>query len=95
MKYYTDLNNSVYAYASDGSQDDFITADKIAITEEEAKVLSGVITQVFIDSLSYRQKRQSEYPLINEQLDALYHAGVFPPDMASKIKAVKDKYPKV
>ena len=36
----------------------------------------------------------SEYPDIGDQLDALYHAGVFPEDMANQIKAVKDKYPK-
>ena len=38
--------------------------------------------------------RQQSYPSVGEQLDALYHAGVFPEDMAAKLKAVKDKYPK-
>ena len=42
----------------------------------------------------YKQLRQFEYPDIGDQLDALYHAGVFTEDMANKIKAVKDKYPK-
>jgi hypothetical protein len=42
----------------------------------------------------YQRDRQPEYPDIGDQLDALYHAGVFPEDMATKIKAVKDKYPK-
>ena len=28
------------------------------------------------------------------QLDALYHAGVFPAAMTASIKAIKDKYPK-
>ena len=31
---------------------------------------------------------------LGDQLDALYHAGVFPAEMAEKLKAVKDKYPK-
>ena len=35
-----------------------------------------------------------KYPSIGDQLDALYHAGAFPEDMATKIKAVKEKYPK-
>ena len=42
----------------------------------------------------YPEKRRREYPDIGDQLDALYHAGVFPTDMAAKIKIVKDKFPK-
>ena len=45
-------------------------------------------------SIAYRDGRAAEYPPIGEQLDALFHAGVFPPDMAARIQAVKDKYPK-
>ena len=40
------------------------------------------------------EKRGIEYPSVTDQLDALYHADVFPKEMADKIKAVKDKYPK-
>ena len=47
-----------------------------------------------IDSLEYREKRSVAYPSIGDQLDALFHAGVFPPEMAAQIQAVKDKYPK-
>jgi hypothetical protein len=43
---------------------------------------------------TYQDLRREEYPPIGDQLDALYHAGVFPNDMANLIKAVKDKYPK-
>ncbi|MDP7368225.1 MAG: hypothetical protein QGH83_13335 [Candidatus Pacebacteria bacterium] len=46
------------------------------------------------DSTQYQRDRQPEYPDIGDQLDALYHAGVFPEDMATKIKAIKEKYPK-
>ena len=38
--------------------------------------------------------RQSNYPPIGDQLDALFHAGVFPEDMAEKIKEVKSSFPK-
>ena len=41
-----------------------------------------------------RENRAAEYPSIGDQLDALFHAGVFPADMESKIQAVKNKYPK-
>ena len=43
---------------------------------------------------TYAEWRMSEYPPIGDQLDALFHAGVFPADMAAQIQAVKDKYPK-
>lgn len=42
----------------------------------------------------YRKKRAVSYPSITDQLDALFHAGVFPADMAAKIQAVKDQFPK-
>lgn len=42
----------------------------------------------------YAERRRAEYPSIEEQLDALYHAGVFPPDMAARIHDVKCRYPK-
>lgn len=42
----------------------------------------------------YRRNRKFEYPEIGDQLDALFHAGVFPDSMAEKIQAIKDKYPK-
>ena len=48
-----------------------------------------------LGNLDYKSKRSMEYPSIGDQLDALYKAGVFPADMAAKIKAVKDKYPKI
>ena len=46
------------------------------------------------NATKYRNQRKTEYPEIGDQLDSLYHAGSFPADMAAKIKAVKDKYPK-
>jgi len=42
----------------------------------------------------YQRQRKPEYPPITDQLDALFHAGVFPPEMAAQIQAIKDKYPK-
>ena len=47
------------------------------------------------ESNQYKVKRIAEYPSIGDQLDALFHAGVFPSDMAEQIQAIKDKYPKV
>ena len=47
------------------------------------------------DAQVYARNRKLEYPPIGDQLDALFHAGVFPADMAAQLQAVKDKYPKV
>jgi hypothetical protein len=48
----------------------------------------------WVDPNAYKHQRASEYPPIGDQLDALFHAGVFPADMAAQIQAIKDKYPK-
>jgi len=49
--------------------------------------------QAEYDSQAYARLRKAEYPPIGDQLDALFHAGVFPADMAAQLQAVKDKYP--
>ena len=52
------------------------------------------LVDAWVDPNAYKQKRVTEYPSIGDQLDALFHAGVFPDEMAAQIQAVKDKYPK-
>ena len=53
-----------------------------------------VLWAAAIPAPTYADKRRAAYPDIGDQLDALYHAGVFPDDMAAKLKAVKDANPK-
>lgn len=65
------------------------TAEELA-EFETAKANS----QIQIAKTAYQNKRAEEYPPIGDQLDALFHAGVFPADMAAILQAVKDKYPK-
>jgi hypothetical protein len=61
----------------------------------EQECIDGVASlQAEYDSFEYARNRASAYPEIGDQLDALFHAGVFPPEMASLLQAVKDKYPK-
>jgi len=50
--------------------------------------------QAEFESKAYQRSRAAEYPAIGDQLDALFHAGVFPAEMAAQIQAIKDKYPK-
>ena len=62
-----------------------VTDEQIAAEQERL--------QMIYNWHEYRRNRAAEYPTIQEQLDALYHAGVFPPEMAARIRAVKEKYP--
>ena len=43
---------------------------------------------------TYGWKRKLAYPSIGDQLDALFHAGVFDETMTATIQAVKDAHPK-
>ena len=69
------------------------------MARKEINVITGEVTEHAYDApVIYTQtpqeKRAYEYPSIGDQLDALYHAGVFPTEMANAIKSIKDKYPK-
>jgi hypothetical protein len=95
MKHYKDPNtNELYAYEADGSQDAFIKEGLVAIADAEAEAIRTTAQQSAFNALTHAEKRLGEYPAIGDQLDALFHAGVFPADMAAMIQAVKDKYPK-
>ena len=63
------------------------------INDNEINVDMNLIN-AWVDPNAYKYQRQLEYPAIGDQLDALFHAGVFPADMAAQIQAIKDKYPK-
>jgi hypothetical protein len=63
------------------------------VTSEQIQAEQQRLQQAY-DWNEYQRNRAREYPTIQEQLDALYHAGVFPPAMAARIRAVKAKYPR-
>jgi hypothetical protein len=90
MKHYKDINGKFYGY----SEGQVVPEGMVEVTLEEVK--SGVTAklQAEFEALPYNDKRITEYPSIGDQLDALFHAGVFPAEMAAQIQAVKDKYPK-
>jgi hypothetical protein len=58
------------------------------IAAKEAELIADYEAQ------EYARSRAKAYPSIGDQLDALYHAGSFPDNMAAEILAVKNKYPK-
>lgn len=58
--------------------------------------LAGALVSaaLYRDAVAYRAQRAAEYPAIGDQLDDLFKQGAFSAEMAAKIQAVKDKYPK-
>jgi hypothetical protein len=68
--------------------DDAFDVQGNPVTYNEATV------QAYIDAHSYIAKRQSEYPTIGDQLDALWKGGDAQTEMLAKVMAVKAKYPK-
>ncbi len=81
----TAINGGVEAWDKNGN---VVVLDESKITTEVARL------QAEYDANQYQRDRKVEYPDLGDQLDALYHAGVFPKEMADMLKAVKDKYPK-
>lgn len=78
------------------------TYSPVAIWEEESAArravavgANGTINPPTPQEPTYAELRAAEYPAIGDQLDALFHAGVFPAEMAAQIQAIKNKYPKV
>ena len=72
---------------------------KIPFTAEEEKARDAEEAQEELNrqeylKVKYKDDREKVYPAIGDQLDALYHAGVFPKEMADKIKEVKEAHPK-
>ena len=62
---------------------------------DEAAIAAEIIKLHAAHAASqYRRDRANAYPAIGDQLDALFHAGVFPAEMAAQLQAVKDAHPK-
>lgn len=49
MKYFKDINNNVYAYESDGSQDAYIKQGLTAISEQEKDAILAPSEQQLLD----------------------------------------------
>ena len=81
-----------FAILSDGS----IKWDSSGITQPTTSEIDAEVTRLETEwnNKKYQRDRVPQYPNIGDQLDALYHAGAFPADMAAKIKKVKDDNPK-
>ena len=93
MKHYIDnVTKEVFAYESDGSQDDYIQDGLVPISDSDLEALREEQEQARLDALTYKENRAEEYPSIANQLDDLYHNGI--DGWKTTIKAIKDKHPK-
>ena len=64
-----------------------VKGDKIPIDADE-------VARMEAEFQATRYRTERRYPPIGDQLDALFHAGVFPAEMAAQIQAAKDANPK-
>ena len=86
---YKDPQNNLHSI--DSTEFEYLLPEGcIAITQEEA----GAIVASKVVPPTYAEKRAPAYPPIGDQLDALFHAGIFPAEMAAKLAEVKARFPK-
>ncbi len=64
------------------------------VTRPTDKQINDKVAELKADDVAKKYQQDRIYPPIGDQLDALSHAGVFPKEMADKLKAVKDAHPK-
>ena len=77
------INDSTGAFDKDGK----------SVTLEQSKIDTARTTlNAEAAAIAYQGQRKAEYPPIEDQLDTIYHSGVA--GWKTKIKAIKDKYPK-
>ena len=85
------LHNAIYALYPQAVT---IRGDEAFDAQGNNVTIDMDAVNAWVDPDQYKYSRTPEYPSIGDQLDALFHAGVFPAKMAAAIQAVKDKYPK-
>jgi hypothetical protein len=93
MPHFKDLNNELF-WLDEGDDPAVWLPQCTPITDAEADAIRAEQAQAAFNALTYADKRRAKYPAIGDQLDALFHAGVFPAEMAAVLQAVKDSYPK-
>ena len=89
-----DLHKAILAIHSSVRTINGNTEKTIFATDKDNKEVTIDWTKVkaWKDPNEYQYKRADEYPSIVDQLDEIYHNGI--DGWKTKIKAIKDKYPK-
>ena len=82
-------NKGMYTDPESPSPERQMLVDGVVVDKASLEELLSKYTPVLSE---YQMLRK--YPSIGDQLDSLFHAGIFPEDMRAQIQAVKDKFPK-
>ena len=108
MKYLTiDSDNKILGWNEDTHVEGCIETDSVIpeYTDTQSLYWEGktvvakdddekITTKAERIATQYARARQALYPAIGDQLDDLYHAGVFSAEMTATLKKVKDDNPK-
>lgn len=94
MKLFKDVNDNIFAFESDGSQD-YLIGDKTPITDAQANTIQAEKKAANFAALTYAQKRAAEYPPLTDYLDGVVKGNQTQIDKyIADCLAVKAKYPK-
>ena len=71
MKTYKDLNNNLWAYEEDGSQDDLIPTEFVLVTEDEADAIRAKKQLEIITIEPTKNELRAELELLTAKINAL------------------------
>lgn len=91
MKYYK-LNNEVYAFEEDGSQDDYITEDMVKMSDGE--VDRHVNPEKYLSDEERLQQKRSQYPKLTRYqfMRGMLEYGYKSSDIEAQIMLIEDEY---
>ena len=64
MKHYKDEQDNIYAYESDGSQDEFIKEDLVPISDEDLAILRAPTAGQLLSQLTAARKEQEQQGVV-------------------------------
>ena len=72
MKHYKDEQDNIYAYESDGSQDEFIKEDLVPISDEDLAILRAPTAGQLLSQLTAARKEQEQQGVV---INGIRYAG--------------------
>ena len=76
-----------------GTEIEWLDSEQTQPTDAEIQAELARL-QADYEAKQYARDRAAAYPSIGDQLDDLFHSGAFSTEMAAKLQAVKDQFPK-
>ena len=91
MKHYKDLQNNLFGF----EDNDTVPEGLVEITMDEVHAINATKQQALFNQMPYTEKRASDYPSIQEQLDMQYWDAINgTTTWQDAINAVKTAHPK-